>query len=1365
MILVTSILKNLFILLCFVLFILELLSSLSSVFLNYKQLNNSFVEVEKSVNLNIENIINSFSFLLVRRINAIKTELMFVGKHMRPFTEGKKLQTIFRTNPLLKADSKYYNEFKYNLDSFFFKDLFAKKESIVLVNNQSDDYLFLKGYSKSNNNDDVNINYLANFILDPNVDFQTQLKTYLETDEVFKKVSYFQTLNNANKGNEFKYLEEISFWMISVKSLFMTSLLNSQAKTIIENYYLFLSNGDMVVYPPIKYNLSKIPYIKNNFLIVNDTCTYNDFKVCFTTFREMINVNKKSVRKIYYDQPIHNDPKNKVIIRTCINIEFEKMEALANTSSSQENEYIKGNIFCIDFSLQDILDEIKKEIKSNKFVFFFSKIYNNPEDFLYASYYEDQFFRYDSYRDIDVQKTMTLKEIDIIYSSEYSFNSIIKGLFDSKTTLNNKYLINSDSNKKLTLFHGLYYSIFETFSQVTYEKEIIEILIEEYRNIIENINAMLKKNDAKCVYNGFNFNNVVNITTSDTSMNLGSWRMQPNKIKETFMISVTPIFLNNTSFDTDHFTYDNEICEKSILFYMISFSLTGNHLLQSKLYFSLLMKLTKSYFLFTGVILFMVILFFISMEIVAKYLIEPVKQIKKLLLKLIRDKSFTNADVEEDEKKSKAFEFLSGVLKNYANFNGDNSLAISKELLNNNFINNEVDYDKEDIFTIFSNIETLQLEELLYFLKKIIMMKKSGDIDYKEKSKIYMRFLDFLDELDERDYYRQCLTIIAYSKYQEQKFEESINFLKDLIISTNEDEKVVLLKNDQLETKMNSLTTLLKKNYINDFTDNDFSNFPSNTQKFLKLRMLKQRIYYFSGLNCYMEYKSHKILFKKDILVEGIRYLKESLNINQQLGINPIKTILTLILISKCYYHIEDYNQSLISAKDALVKFTEFNQMLFEKNLNNELDSRIIFILTNIFNEQIFSQSALICHKLGKKQISANIYNQLLSKCFFISRDFHIDIFYKLNLYLFESSNKEMGIAVNESMNSNNDTFMITDREVNGKNNQNLNNLTKFNKNMMLIQSINKITNKKGKESKFYSDLRKSIFPNGDSPFLKEINKDEEKNNEAFETIKKIEENKIKNLNVDSSFEKARFFFYKSCNRKSNISKHLYILVSDNLIYGLKSNFELRETMLKSVKKYMNVSDIIGYSGFLNKEITSFIPLNARDFNIREFVRYKNFFGIGKDFKFTNFNKNEGSIFYPLTFAIEKMSEFDDSLDQYIFYFGLSSEIRFDIEEHARQLIKLGLHHKTTIYFFVFDDDINKKKLEKISIYLSNFIEAYLVIVRNFKIIEEAFQNVSILGDMGNKRNILNYCYDNHSFIFGGIGKSHFKTNINSFKS
>jgi hypothetical protein len=80
-----------------------------------------------------------------------------------------------------------------------------------------------------------------------------------------------------------------------------------------------------------------------------------------------------------------------------------------------------------------------------------------------------------------------------------------------------------------------------------------------------------------------------------------------------------------------------------------------------------------------------------------------------------------------------------------------------------------------------------------------------GKRDFKDQSNIYRTFLEFLKDLKERDYYRQCLLIIAYSNYKDKNFSDAYEFLQTLKVSTENEETEMLSKSEHLEQKVINL--------------------------------------------------------------------------------------------------------------------------------------------------------------------------------------------------------------------------------------------------------------------------------------------------------------------------------------------------------------------------------------------------------------------------------------------------------------------------------------------------------------------------------------------------------------------------------
>jgi hypothetical protein len=138
----------------------------------------------------------------------------------------------------------------------------------------------------------------------------------------------------------------------------------------------------------------------------------------------------------------------------------------------------------------------------------------------------------------------------------------------------------------------------------------------------------------------------------------------------------------------------------------------------------------------------------------------------------------------------------------------------SKENIENNKKEIESEKKKYKFTNIFTNLETKKLEDMIENLKKIILMKNAqGKYDFKEKSKIYKKFLK--DTRNDKEHFRQCLLIIAYSKYRNSEYEKAYKNLEKLLKNTEAEEEEILSKNESYEQKLINLpNTMYDYSYL-----------------------------------------------------------------------------------------------------------------------------------------------------------------------------------------------------------------------------------------------------------------------------------------------------------------------------------------------------------------------------------------------------------------------------------------------------------------------------------------------------------------------------------------------------------------------
>ena len=87
------------------------------------------------------------------------------------------------------------------------------------------------------------------------------------------------------------------------------------------------------------------------------------------------------------------------------------------------------------------------------------------------------------------------------------------------------------------------------------------------------------------------------------------------------------------------------------------------------------------------------------------------------------------------------------------------------------------------------------------------MKNAQGRYDFKEKSKIYKKFLNDTnkDKPHDKEHYRQCLLIIAYSKYRNSEYDKAYKNLEKLFKDTESEEETILSKNESYEQKLINL--------------------------------------------------------------------------------------------------------------------------------------------------------------------------------------------------------------------------------------------------------------------------------------------------------------------------------------------------------------------------------------------------------------------------------------------------------------------------------------------------------------------------------------------------------------------------------
>ena len=303
--------------------------------------------------------------------------------------------------------------------------------------------------------------------------------------------------------------------------------------------------------------------------------------------------------------------------------------------------------------------------------------------------------------------------------------------------------------------------------------------------------------------------------------------------------------------------------------------------------------------------------------------------------------------IKSDKKNGKLI-----ILKNNNNFNGNEEMLVLNnlyELLNKSLI----------ITEIFENETFLQK----YKLESIDNIKN-------KKKEICNSYLGIF-------HYSNNMLQLA-----ENELKSTINYIKE-----NE-------KKSKLEGIDDKIKDSIKRSsmvpYLNEYSN--FENVDEDMLDIIYINIYKQKFLYFYAMTKYKlaneiindknnpnkNKSKRKIELREKYLNEAIKYFKECKNINNLLGINQIKIIYSLIMISKCYLHLKNYKNAIININEALNLYFELSKTFNQHHSKFYNPKVMLFVETNIFQYILFTISN-ICTTFRKpcacNWIIFNIFN------------------------------------------------------------------------------------------------------------------------------------------------------------------------------------------------------------------------------------------------------------------------------------------------------------------------------------------------------------------------------------------------------
>jgi hypothetical protein len=209
-------------------------------------------------------------------------------------------------------------------------------------------------------------------------------------------------------------------------------------------------------------------------------------------------------------------------------------------------------------------------------------------------------------------------------------------------------------------------------------------------------------------------------------------------------------------------------------------------------------------------------------------------------------------------------------------------------------------------------------------------------------------------------------------------------------------------------------------------------------------------------------------------------------------------------------------------------------------------------------------------------------------------------------------------------------------------------------------------------------------------------------------------------------------------------SKFITFFTTENLLRDFPCPIDLKSFLLCSIQKYLKESDIISFIQINDLENIYLDRMTLR--NIEEFKSRTDLFDI-ENSKKTEIKKPLNIDFsWGLWKVIEQIKHLESNnhtnLDKIVFCFMNSDDFKLRSEED--DIFEELINENVAVYCFIFDD-VEEKKLKRIGDFIKNLDEGYVILVKNYEIIERAFQNISY--SLENKTNVINIKFSNHNYI------------------
>ena len=862
------------------------------------------------------------------------------------------------------------------------------------------------------------------------------------------------------------------------------------------------------------------------------------------------------------------------------------------------------------------------------------------------SFSDSNVFEFGLFNLINVPQ-MNFRDILVIFDSLGNAHSELFDTYNSTETTPPLYVLNASDSTKLLKYFSLYHFMY--FDLTNMIKEIPELDIdlkkieEEYkfvRDKLFEIEQEYKQNDKqgdkKEIY-PFNFNR----TTCRKQLLANEYECITDESKMVIM----PLFINITKINEDFLEIDEIGGEHHDLFIYTIIS-TNPKTNKEKINAILRIKIIRIICLFLSINLIIICVFIFFINLFSEYSFNEVEQIIN--------------DINEIELN-----------------NENGKIELIKE--NKNFM---------------ANNEMLNLKYIYETMRKSLIIKNVFNKNNFLKEH-HLEFYQIVQDMKIRNIKEICNSFLAYFHFSnkiynisENEFKSTINFVKD------DEKKLKIGGKNEIDDKLkDAIKRSSTVSYLNEYSN--FDNIDENMKDNIYIKIFKQRFIYLYAMTKYKlgseinynndnKNKNKKIKEQKEnYLKEAIKYFQECYKINTLLGINQIKIIYSLIMISNCYEKLNDYKNAILNINEALSLYFNFSKNFTEYHSKHYNPRIMLFIENNIFHYILFTYSK-ICLTFNKPSASNWIILRIFETSPFYLNNVHFHAGMNL-LNFFDKNKKKMN-----------------------KYEQN------FYKNVFIMKEFDKIKKRYGKIiARLYIKNYNDNNNNNDNSSKKLICSNYTNNNNKISTIDESVTDKVSsNLKKEMVTSRISSLFHNK-NKKTN--KTITLCLSEAILEKIKGQV-LKEVLIKYFQKYFeqNESDKFSFVQFAsNGKKNVFIKLE----NLNKFLlklqkakgsfEFTDSFKSNKDFVFTDL--------YNILDSIIKTYSNSEETDNIIMVFIDSKDIRFSSEDDCLNIVEDLNKKNVSLYFFSFEKEMKPKKVNNIQSFLSGLIEGYFFHIKNYQ--------------------------------------------------